>query len=157
MKLFVRASFPAKALTAHITSRCPSWHQLGLGGNIQHVVSPVLQRMHKGACRFCHIVLLLLTGVIVPSGHEMASAKGSNDIDLRNVPTAAARELGQYFLHLVHLGLPVTCPLLLLFIRGSLAFHRAEQLILCSTNQQLLSNNTKTLMRHSCGFLNSWD
>lgn len=79
---------------------------------------------------------MLLTEATVPSGHEIISAKSSNSINLRNLPAATARELGHYFLHLVHLGSLVSCPLLLLFIRGSLALHRAEQLILCSRNQQ---------------------
>lgn len=78
---------------------------------------------------------------MVPSGHGRIFAKGSNRINLGNLPAATARELGRWFLHLGHLGWLVSCPLLLLFIRGSLALHGAEQLILCMRNQQLLSNN----------------
>lgn len=110
---------------------------------------------HEGC--FCYIVLLLLTGARVPSGHKITFANGLDSINLRNLPAATARELGQYFLHLVHLGWLVCCPLLLLFIRGSLALHGAEQLILCSTNQQPLSNKSTALMCCSCGSLKSWD
>jgi len=92
---------------------------------------------------------------MVPSGHEIIFAKGSKSNNLSNLPAIAARELGQCFLHLFHLGQLVSCPNLLLLLRGSLALHRAEQLVLCSRNQQLLSPQTNTPMSCCGGRLNS--
>lgn len=75
--------------------------------------------------------LLPLTEATVPTDHEVTFSKSSGKTNLRIIPTATARELGRYFLYVGCLGLLVSCPLLLLFIRGRLALHCPEQLLIC--------------------------
>lgn len=99
--------------------------------------------------------LLPLTEATVPTGHEVIFSKGSGKTNLSNVPTATARELGQYFLHAGCLGLLLSCPLLLLFIRGCLALHCPEQLFICwEINSH--SATKQPPMHHSCDNLTQW-
>lgn len=84
-----------------------------------------------GPADFGSTRLLPLTEATVPTDHEGTFSKGSSKTNLRNIPAATARELGHYFLYIGCLGLLVSCPLLLLFIRGRLALHCPEQLLIC--------------------------